>query len=31
MATIRDGNKAVLLVVDVQNGVMSDARTRRES
>jgi len=25
MATIRDGNKAVLLVVDVQNGVMSDA------
>ena len=25
MATVRDGNKAVLLVVDVQNGVMSDA------
>jgi len=25
MATIRKGNKAVLMVVDVQNGVMSDA------
>lgn len=25
MATVREGNKAVLLVVDVQNGVMSDA------
>jgi nicotinamidase-related amidase len=25
MATVRDGNKTVLLVVDVQNGVMSDA------
>jgi len=26
MATIREGNKAGLLVVDVQVGVMSDAR-----
>lgn len=25
MATVREGNKAALLVVDVQNGVMSDA------
>ena len=25
MATVREGNKAVLLVVDVQNGVMSEA------
>ena len=25
MATVRDGNKGALLVVDVQNGVMSDA------
>lgn len=25
MATVRDGSKTVLLVVDVQNGVMSDA------
>jgi len=25
MATVREGNKAVLLIVDVQNGVMSEA------
>ena len=25
MATVRSGNQAVLVVVDVQNGVMSDA------
>jgi hypothetical protein len=31
MATVREGNKAVLLVVDVQLGVMSESWARAHS